>query len=146
MDATDWARAALSSISRSRAKVASEVGIMIALGLPLAVTSTRPARLTADKARPGLAENSREASHFVFKHQVSCKCSACQAVWDVLILLKWHFLMRVKNVVFCGEDNCSHRLETKSPRKIMKSRGILILLLEDICPGLDSIDGLLQRR
>jgi hypothetical protein len=42
-----------SSISKSREKVASEVGIMIAFGLPMAVTSTRPARPTAASARPG---------------------------------------------------------------------------------------------
>jgi hypothetical protein len=51
---------------------------MIALGLPWPVTSTRPARRTAASARPGLAENSREEIHFVFTHQVSCKCRAGQ--------------------------------------------------------------------
>ena len=49
---------------------------MIAFGLPLAVTRTRPERPTAAKARPGWAENSREASHFVFMAftvvQLSC--------------------------------------------------------------------------
>ena len=39
---------------------------MMALGFPFTVTSTRPARPTAASARPGFAENSRDASHFVF--------------------------------------------------------------------------------
>jgi hypothetical protein len=56
---------------------------MIALGFPLAVTKTRPALPTAAKARPGLAENSREAIHFVFMDLVSCKCRARQVALDL---------------------------------------------------------------
>jgi len=51
---------------------------MIALGFPFAVTSTLPSRPTVARARPGLAENSREASHLVFTHPMSCNCSARQ--------------------------------------------------------------------
>jgi hypothetical protein len=55
--------------------LSSFLGLGVGAPSPLAVTKTRPALPTAARARPGLAENSREAIHFVVMDQVSCTSS-----------------------------------------------------------------------
>jgi len=77
MDSTACVNATRSSISKSRENVASDVRIMIAFGLPLAVTRTAGATDGSQGPPGGRRVHGTRATWFSCQ-PVSCRCWACQ--------------------------------------------------------------------